>query len=389
MISWREELRQLAEIESELGNAITFYFQPETPEDVSHRHEFILAKDLVREALKNLEASGDHNGARGDLERILATAENLHGNHSRARAIFACADLSLWREFDLPPNIDRTQLHVNNRFHLKPLASVVSQAPHALVTVVDRERARLFQLEMNELTLREEFQDELPRRGRGGDGFSGLDAGHSERHVENEAMRHFKKVADRLQELHTNGEMPTLIIGCRPETWSAVEQHLHPYVKKALAGRLDLDPGISEERIRSEALILLEEQAKGEQQANIREVLGEVQRDGRGSVGLKHVLTSLERGEVQHLLIGNTFSAAAVECTHCGHLDTRRVSNCAVCSHATREVEDVGDALIGYALRNGVDISYVDGDEDFLKAGNIAALLRFRADQSTPAKLAG
>ena len=45
--------------------------------------------------------------------------------------------------------------------------------------------------------------------------------------------------------------------------------------------------------------------------------------------------------------------------------------------------------MLGHALKNGVEIAYVqENDEELQKAGNIAALLRFRADQNTPAKTA-
>ena len=51
----REEIRHLAKIDSPTGCAISFYFQPQTPQDKSHREEAILMKDLVREALRKAE----------------------------------------------------------------------------------------------------------------------------------------------------------------------------------------------------------------------------------------------------------------------------------------------------------------------------------------------
>jgi hypothetical protein len=39
-------------------------------------------------------------------------------------------------------------------------------------------------------------------------------------------------------------------------------------------------------------------------------------------------------------------------------------------------------------LRSSVELHWVQ-DEQFARAGNIGALLRFRADQNTPAKIAG
>ena len=115
----------------------------------------------------------------------------------------------------------------------------------------------------------------------------------------------------------------------------------------------------------------------------IREVMGEAQRNARGAVGLKHVLNALERQEVQTLLVLRGFKAEAVECANCRHLDTRMVKTCAVCAHETRELSDVSDALVDLALRNGADIRFIDDDPDMEDAGNLAALLRFRADQNT------
>ena len=109
MIS-REELRQLAQIESSESGAISFYFQPQTPQDRSHREEAILAKDLVREALRHAERNGNHHGLREDLKRVLEIAESLHGNHSRGKAILACRDQNIWREIDVPPQLVQSQL---------------------------------------------------------------------------------------------------------------------------------------------------------------------------------------------------------------------------------------------------------------------------------------
>jgi hypothetical protein len=43
---------------------------------------------------------------------------------------------------------------------------------------------------------------------------------------------------------------------------------------------------------------------------------------------------------------------------------------------------------VGRALTSGYEIRFIEDDPDFEKAGGIGALLRFRADQNTPEKLA-
>ena len=70
----REEIRQLAQFESPAGCAISFYFQPQTPQNKSHREEAIMAKDLVRDALRKAERNGNHTplqrGPGKDIERL-------------------------------------------------------------------------------------------------------------------------------------------------------------------------------------------------------------------------------------------------------------------------------------------------------------------------------
>ncbi|MCU1287409.1 MAG: hypothetical protein JWO13_3759 [Acidobacteriales bacterium] len=384
---WHEELRHLAEVESPDSSAVTFYFQPETPQNASHREEAILVKDMVRDAIRKEERNGNRKTLRADLERIQEIGEMLHGNHSRAKAIFACADKKIWREFDLPALDGGTRIHVNSRFWLKPMAVAVLEVKHCLIALVDSEKARILDYYMGELTERERFEDDISRKVRS-DGFGGLEAGHVERHVENDVMRHVKRVADRLFEIQSEKKIDCLMIGCRQEFWPDIEPHLHPYLKKSLVGRFNVDPGLATpQEIQEMASTLLAEIQLNEQQARVREVIGEAQRNGRGSLGLRHVITSLERGEMQTLLLGQNFSARVVQCTHCGHMDTRIVEKCAVCEHDTRHVDDVADALIGIALRMGVQVLHVD-DEEFANAGNIGALLRFRADQNTAEKLA-
>jgi peptide subunit release factor 1 (eRF1) len=385
----REELRHLAQIDSPENSAVTFYFQPQTPQNKSHREEQIQVKDLVREALRRAEKNGNNPGVRTDLKHIQELADQLHGNHDRGKAVFACSAKNIWREFDLPKRLKRTQLYVANRFHLRPLAAVAASAPRCWVALVDRERARLFAMWMEEVREQPEIFDPLPRTGRT-DGFGGYDAGHNERHVENHALHHFKNVAQRLQELQTAHGSDIFIVGCREDIWPQLESQLHPYVRQKMAGRFAIDPAVATaEQVREQAQRLLEERNASERQALIREVMGGAQRNGRGKVGLRGVLEALEQGEVQTLLFGEAFYARGSECPNCGHLDSNPVEICPACGQRTRELEDLTDAVLRRALDGNIGVVYIGPDPEFEKAGKIGALLRFRADQAKSGKLAG
>ncbi len=386
----REDIRELAQFQcgNGEGSALSFYFQPQTPQNKSHREESILAKDLVRDAIKEAEKSGKNGATRADLNRILDIAGRLHGNQARAKVIFACGGRNFWREFDLPAVLPRTQLVVNDRFHLKPLATVLGAQPRVCVCLVDRQRARFFDLRLDELTERDALFHHLPRRGRS-DGFGGYDAGHAERRVADDAMHHFKDVAERLKDAYEKGLFEKLIVGCHENNWPEFEPHLHPYVQQRLLGHFSADvTAISNEQIRDHANRVLGNWQDNRRHALIREVLGQAHRNGNGATGLRRVLRSLELGEVQILLLGDQFHAHAVECKNCGHVDAHLVRFCPVCGHETREVEDVCDVIVPQAIRRDIELFYVKDDPELDGVGNIAALLRFRADQNKPAILA-
>ena len=74
------------------------------------------------------------------------------------------------------------------------------------MVVVDRHRARIFDLHLDELKEREALFHALPRRGRG-DGFAGYDAGHAERSVNEEILHHYKNVAEYLRQGQEKGSL--------------------------------------------------------------------------------------------------------------------------------------------------------------------------------------
>jgi len=384
----RDDIRELAQFRNDDGCALSFYFQPTTPPDRSHREEAILAKDLVKRALQEAQKNGRNGSARADLDRILEIAEHLHGNQARAKAIFACKSQNLWREFDLPARLSTTSLFVNQRFHLRPLAAILEALPRVCVALVDRKNARLFDLQLDQIKEMAEWTDDLTRLGRRSDGFQGYNAGHAERHFANDAMHHFKNVAERLKDLYERGQWEKLVIGCRDDVCPEFEAQIPQYLKSRLIGRIPLDLNASPDQVRDEATRLRRARREEKREALIREALGQAHRNGRGALGLRRVLSAIETGEIQTLLLGENFSAHAVECPNCGHVDSHVTESCAVCGKPVREVEDVSDTIIGQAVAKRVDILYVPANPEFEKAGNIAALLRFRADQNTPAKVA-
>ena len=380
----REQIRQLAEFQDGNSCAVSFYFQPSTPRNKAHKEDVILIKDLAREAVRNLEAKGIKDYAREDIERILRLSGELRSNGTHGKAVFACGGHDLWQEYDLPPTLGNTQLFVDRHFHLKPLAHLLGASPLLGVVLVDRHRARIFDLRLGELTEREDLFHPVPRRGRS-DGFGGYDGGHAQRRVEDEVRQHFKNVAESLKELLERGVFERWILACPDAHRSLFEPQLHPYVSQALIGRFHADLGhVTKDEIRASAQKILDDWQSSRRRELMNETLNQARSNARGVTGLRRVLRSLELGEVQTLLIGENLQGHAVECSGCGHIDAHLVSYCPVCGRATQEIVDVGEAILPWVVRRDIETFYVKGDAEFDKIGNIAALLRFRAEKIQP-----
>lgn len=389
MIS-REELRQLASFECRQPNefAVTFYFQPGTPDNKSHRGESIQAKDLIRQTLQELQLNGPGNGVVSDLQKIQRLAENLHGNQSRGKAVFACAGRNLWKECDLPLNLSTSRVFVNRRFHLKPLASVFSENPRMWVALIDRQNARFIEVEFEEIKERGALTNRLPRHGRG-DGFASYDAGKVERHIDDEIRRHFEEAALFLKSTAEQRQMEALVVSCNDINWPEFESHLHPYVKQKILGRFSAELTVlSNEQAVQEARRIARESLTKHHWELFHEAVGAAWANGRGVTGLRRVLRATEQGEVETILMSRDYSARAVECTNCHHLDSHLVPYCPACGRATRPLDDVCEALVPAAVRNNLGLVLLPPDETLDRVGNIAALLRFRADRNTNQLLA-
>jgi peptide subunit release factor 1 (eRF1) len=382
----REQIHELAQFEDQGACVLSFYFQPTAPRNKAHKEEAILTKDLAREAMRQLEckseSKGKYESARADLDRIVRLSHDLRGNGAHAKAVFACSAQGFWREYDLPAQLGGTELSVDRHFHLKPLAQLLGALPSLGIVLVDRHRARFFDLRLGELNERMDLFHPLSRRGRS-DGFAGYDAGHAERRVADEARQHFKSVAEFLKDALEKGMFEKWILGCQDIHWSQFEPQLHPYVAQKLLGRFTAEVAhVSREEIRSHAEKIFADVQERRCREAVRETINQARHNNRGVTGLRRVLHSLELGEVQTLLVGQNYRAQAVECSGCGHLDAHIVSFCPVCGRETREVVDVGEAILPRVIQHNIELFYVKDDAEFDKVGNIAALLRFRSDQN-------
>ena len=167
--------------------------------------------------------------------------------------MFACAAQKFWREYELPPHLEGTHIYLQSQFQLKPLAALLGAQPALCVVVVDRQRARFFDLRLDDLRERGAVVHMLSRNGSR-DGYNGYEGGHAQRRVSEEALQHFKAVSERLRIDFEKGIWDRLVVGCQDANWAEFEGNLHPYVRQRLIGRFSADvASVSNDEIRDHA----------------------------------------------------------------------------------------------------------------------------------------
>ena len=386
----RDEIRELAAFQADEQKgiyAVSFYFQPDPPQDRSHRSQAILAKDVLKNALKEAEGMGKNGWLHADLQRMIELANRLRGQ-TRARAVFACSPHKLWKEFELPPRLGTSGVYLQPRLQLKPLAMLLGAQPTLCVAMVDRQRARFFDLRLDQLRERHAIVHTLSRSAANY-GYNGYDAGHAERRIADEALQHFKSVAEYLRIGLEKEQWERLIVGCQDSNWREFEANLHPYVRQRFVGRFSADvASVTDEEIRRQSDDILQKWINTRGNSKAAEAISHAKANGRGVTGLRRVLRALETGEVQALFLADDYAARAVECIHCGHVDAHIVSACVACGRSTRELSDVCDAIIPTAIRRNIELFYLKDHTELDQAGRIAALLRFRADQNRTGQIA-
>jgi peptide subunit release factor 1 (eRF1) len=272
---------------------------------------------------------------------------------------------------------------LNRRFHLKPLAPVFSENPLVWIAVIDRHAARFYELQFEHIRDLGVLSNPQPHHGRS-DGYAGYDGGHAQRHVEDETRRHFRHAAEVLKNAAEKKQFQALVIACHDVNWPEIQAQLHPDVQKRWLGRFSPGSGsLTDESLKQEAERVMREALHRHHEALIRETLDTAKANGRAATGLRRVLRAMELGEVEKLIMTQDYTAHAVECKSCKHLDSHLVPYCPLCGRATRELDDVSEALVPAAVRNNLELILVPPAESLDRVGNIAAMLRFRADRNT------
>lgn len=307
-----------------------------------------------------------------DLRRVLAHVRGgLDRTRTRGIAVFASGE-QLWEVFDLPVRV-KDQVVVNQTPHVRQLERVVDTYRGFGVLLADRQRARLFVYELNQLVDRSELFEELPRHP---DDAGDRDRGHARTHLQEAAQQHLRRAAQVAFEVWKQHSFDHLILAAAPELVHELEGNLHSYLRDRVAARINIPAGAPEAEITAAAMAVEEQVERKREAAVVERVRAAAAADRGAVVGLPAVLSALAERRVETLVVSDGYETPGWRCGGCRQLAARG-RTCTVCGDQMEMVDDVIEEAVEDALLQSCHVEMCVDNADLDVVGGVGALLRF------------
>lgn len=373
---------RLASIEADAPVVLTCYLRL----DVAFRQRKLylaVLKERLRVLQSQLEPRGLGRGevaeVRADAARVLEWAGhpgNLPG--LPGVAVFACQRLRLFEVVPLP-RVHRTRAEVDRRPLLHELFDARERLDHYLAVLVDRERARFFEVAADGAT---EVIGVITKDRRGGRFRSDRrDApGWGERHYHNrmtsQKHRHYAEVADATAALLRTRRLAGVAVMGPSVHAKALTDFLPDEIRDRLLGTASLNPTTANPAEVAQATWLLQADSERAQEASLVEEIVRGAAKGAAVNGLRPTLAALARGQVRTLAVPEGQDASGFRCSGSGRLVPHR-AQCRGDGEAL-PVANLVDAAIDEALRQRAEVRVINERRQADRIEGLAATLRFR-----------
>lgn len=376
----REQIEKLSKFKSE--NFLTTSFYLDTNKSRMTKKVITLSlKNLINEGKSKLEkmeiSKRNKESLSEDLEKINQfSPQNLAIQNPAGLAIFSCQGEEFWQVFHLP-NPPRNRVIFDQNAYVRPLSAALGEHRQVCTLTLDRKKAEWYEIFMGEISSLESMLGNVPSKVKEG-GWEGYESKRIERHIATHLHDYLKKAAKKTFELFKKNSFDWLFLGCKEEYFSIFEPLLHPYLKTRLKGRLKAKPGDPPDRILKESLELEKTLKKEEEEDIVNHLISELKKGGLATSGLKQTVRSLNRGEVQTLVVTRSFSKPGRICSKCNFLFVDE-PRCLSCQKRTEVLVDIIDEAVEAAMDKNCQVKHITGPSPLRRYGNIGAFLRYKA----------
>lgn len=376
----RERIDELSNFKAN-GDQVTSFYLTTDKSRMTRKEILANVKSLVIEGEAKVAAmnlSKDKKDALlGDLAGISSGIQNtLSSITYPGLAIFSASRLGFREDVPLPHG-PRNRLVFDSSFFIRPLAAIVDKYPRICVLLLGRREAVWYGVYMGGIKLLDKLETDIPARAREG-GYSGYEGDKIERHIDAHVQDHFKTVAKKTFEIFQKGPYDWLMIGCDDGLLPGLVGYSHTYLKDKFKVRLKLRPSDPPDKV-LKAVMEAETNIKAEEEkAAIQKFVSELESGGRAVSGLQDTLASINRFEIQSLIVSHNFSKPGFVCPEQGFLYLDQ-EQCPVCRLKTQPVTDIIDEAVEMVLKRKGAVKQIDSPSKLDHYGHIGAFLKYKA----------
>jgi len=322
---------------------------------------------------KNSEHEGPFWAA---VTRVWDYLHNELPQTGHGAAVFVAPRLDLFRAYSVTYRFE-TEVVLDSRAHVRPLAHVVEEHEHHLVAEVRSDRASIFVVHLRAPTPVSkvaELASEVP----GKTAMGGWSQRRFQWHRRDHIQRHIKRVAEAVEGLCDTYNCGGVILLGQDQTVSALRKCLSRRVLDLVTAVAPERTSDSEAALLDRVLPLLQIEERFEELGTLQRIVEELGRGGLAAVGPEDVTAVGVQQRLDILVIAEGFATQGWQCQSCQALMTAEASDgqCIYCGSELTPVE-LGEALIRLAQNQGAEIEVMAPNDDLHRFGGVAALLRY------------
>ncbi len=371
-----QEVEALINLQSSQETLLSLYIGVTSNDYNRHDCEIIL-KSLIKEKQKDLERLNkeERRSVENDFEKMQSFLKNeFDWRGKKGLAIFASAAANFWQIYALPQQVGNI-LILDRSAYLRPLLGLFDEYRRLGVVLIDKSKARIFEVFLGEIEEHAEVEGGVSRRVKVG-GWKGVEESRIQRHQNEELHRHYKRVSDVLKESFDAHHCEELVVGGHQNEFSEFEQELHSSLKDKIIGHFESDLHVTPEDVLKTVLTLQQEKHSIKEDVLLNQLL-EMTGQRMAVTGILGTLTAFRKGQIHSLVVGKEYSISGKKCSKCGYLDQKE-KECPICQIPLNNIPDLIDDLIETTMDGGCKVEYILGNGRMHEWGGVGAFLRYK-----------
>jgi peptide subunit release factor 1 (eRF1) len=298
---------------------------------------------------------------------------------ARGVAIFVAPHLDLFEAFPVGQRFE-TEVVLNERPAVRPLAHVLEKHEHYLVAKVSADHAAIYMVHLRDakaVSKLAEVESAVPGRTARG-GFEGWSQKRFQLHRADHVHWHMKKVAEALAGLDAQYAASGLILLGLDKNLGELRRVLPGALAKKVMAEAPAPSKEGKNPLLQRVLPLIRMEEKIEAASTLERIAAGLGRGGLAVSGAEAVAAAVAQGRVYILAVGENFKAPGFQCEQCGAILTTPAADkqCVYCGGKVKEA-DLGEVLVEMAEKQGATVEVTPQTEMLDRLGGIAALLRY------------